>query len=44
MYGSLITKLEFEGKKNVEPASQKMILNKSSDLTDKKANAVFCKF
>ena len=31
-------------KKNVESASQKMILNKSRDLIDKKANAISCKF
>ena len=35
--------LEFEGR-NVESTSQKVILNKSSDLVDKKANVVFCKF
>lgn len=31
-------------KKNVESASQKMILNKSRDLIDKKDNAISCKF
>ena len=42
--GFLNYEIGIRGKKYFESATRKMILNKSSDFTDKKANVVFRKF